>query len=122
MSGLKPVIQEGDMTDNAKPIGKDGEFISITEMAVDILLFGIGAGSGLRRHETVSHLIRVNVRVIFIVCLEPTDKGIEKLGIIFRDIKLNAGGIKSKDGGKGGIDRLANGFGIIHHALKMSSI
>lgn len=47
MKGLKGVIQEGDMTDNAKPIGEDGEFISVAEMAVDILLFGIRAGSSL---------------------------------------------------------------------------
>lgn len=47
MKGLKGVIQEGDMTDNVKPIGEDSEFISIAKMAVDILLFGICAGSSL---------------------------------------------------------------------------
>lgn len=35
------------MVDNAESIGEDGEFISVADMAVDILLFHIGAGSGL---------------------------------------------------------------------------
>ncbi len=43
------------------------------------------------------------------------DKGIEGFGIVFGDIKFNAGGIESKHGGKGSVDRLADGFGIIHH-------
>lgn len=88
------------MTDNAKPVGEDGKFVSIAEMVVDILLFGIRAGSSLRGHEFISHLIRVNVRVIFIINLEPADKGIERLGIIFSDIKLIAGGVEGKHGDK----------------------
>lgn len=34
------------MSDNAEAVGKDGEFISIAEMTVDIKLFGVRAGSG----------------------------------------------------------------------------
>lgn len=48
LNGAKSgITQEGNMSDNAKSIGEDGEFISIAETAVDILLFGIRAGSGL---------------------------------------------------------------------------
>ena len=47
MCGLKIIIQEGDIADNAEPISEEGEFIGVAEMAVDILLFGIRAGSGL---------------------------------------------------------------------------
>lgn len=70
------------------------------------------------RHETVSHLIRVNIRIILIVSLETADQGIEGFGIIFRDIKLNTGGIEGKHGGKGSVDGLTDGFGIIHHLLE----
>lgn len=45
--GLKIIIQEGDMADNAQAVCEDGELVGITEMAVDVLLFGIGALGGL---------------------------------------------------------------------------
>lgn len=54
-------------------------------------------------------------RIVFIASLEAADQGIEGFGVVFRDIKLDAGGIESKNGGKGSIDHLADGFGIIHH-------
>lgn len=44
--GFKALIEKGDMSDNAEAVGKDGEFISIAEMTVDIKLFGVRAGSG----------------------------------------------------------------------------
>lgn len=78
-------------------------------MAIDILLFCVRTGSSLRRHETVSHLIRVNIRIVFIVSLEAADKGIEGLDIVCGDIKFNAGGIESKHGGKGSVDRHTKG-------------
>ena len=56
-------------------------------MAIDILLFCVRTGSSLRRHEIVSHLIRVNIRIVSIVSLEAVDKGIEGFGIVFEDIK-----------------------------------
>ena len=37
MGGLKDfVINKGDVSDNARSIGEDGEFISVTEMSIDI--------------------------------------------------------------------------------------
>ena len=36
---FETVIQEGDVADDAQPVGKDGEFVRIAEMAVNILLF-----------------------------------------------------------------------------------
>ena len=44
---LKIIIQEGNVSHNAKAIGKDGKFVSIAEISVDVLLFGIRAGDGL---------------------------------------------------------------------------
>ena len=66
-------------------------------MTVDIELFGIRAGSGPRGHKPVSHPVRVNVRFVLIVSLEAADEGIKGLRIIFGNIKLNTGGIESKD-------------------------
>ena len=106
------------MADNAETVSEDGKFISIAEMAIDILLFCVRTGSSLRRHETVSHLIRVKIGIVFIVSLEVVDKGIEGLGIVFGEIKFNARGIESKHGGKGSVDCLADGVGIIHHPME----
>ena len=90
MCSFKSIIEKGDMADNAEAVSKDGEFISIAEMAIDVLLFCVRTGGSLWRHEAVSHLIRVNIRIIFIVSLEASDKGIKGFGIVFGDIKLNA--------------------------------
>lgn len=87
-------------------------------MVVDILMFCVRAENSSGRHEVVSHLIRVNIRVVFTESLEAADKAIEGFGIVFGDIKFNAGGVESKHRGKGSIDYLADGFGIIHHLLE----
>ena len=47
MDCFKIIIEENNIADNAKPIGKDGKLISITKMAINVHLFGIGAGSSL---------------------------------------------------------------------------
>lgn len=118
MGGLKTIIQKRDVPHDAQAVGEDGELVSIAEMAVDILLFSVRAGSSLGRHEAVSHLVRVNIRGVFIVSLEAADQGIEGFGIVFGDVKFNAGGIEGKHGSEGGVDCLADGFGIIHHPLE----
>ena len=50
MSFFKSIIQKSDMPDDPKTICKDRKFISIAEMTVDVLLFGIGTGSSLGGH------------------------------------------------------------------------
>lgn len=47
MGSLKSIIEKGDMADNTETVSEDGEFISIAEMAVDVLLFCVRTGSGL---------------------------------------------------------------------------
>ena len=47
MGGLKIIIQKGGMAGNTEAVGEDREFISVPEMAVNILLFRTGTGSGL---------------------------------------------------------------------------
>ena len=44
MSFFKIIVQEGDMPYDPETVCKDREFIGIAEMAVDVLLFGIGTG------------------------------------------------------------------------------
>ncbi len=67
---FKIIVEKCDMADNDESVGEDGELIGIAEMVVDVELFCIKGGSGLRRHESVSHLIRVNIKIIFIIDLE----------------------------------------------------
>ena len=47
MGSLKSIIEKGDMADNAETVREDSEFISIAEMAIDILLFCVRTGSSL---------------------------------------------------------------------------
>lgn len=54
------------MTNDTKAVGKNGELVSVTEMAVDVLLFGIRTRGSAGRHDAVSHAVRINVRTIFI--------------------------------------------------------
>ena len=81
MDGLKSIIEKGDMADNADTVSEDGKFISIAEMAIDILLFCVRTGSSLRRHETVSHLIRGNIGIVFIVNLGRWIRELRVLGL-----------------------------------------
>ena len=47
MGGLKSIIEKGGMADNAETVSEDGEFTSIAEMDIDILLFCVRTGSSL---------------------------------------------------------------------------
>lgn len=107
-----------NMLYDAQTIGKDSKFISVTEMSIDIHLLSIRTGSSLRRHETVSHTVRVNIRIAFIIRFEPFDKSVKSLGIILGNIKFNAGGIKGKHQSQRGINQVTDRFGVIHHFLK----
>ncbi len=49
---------------------------------------------------------------------EAACEGIKSLRIIFGDIKLDTGGIESKDFSKGAVDSLADGFSEVNHALE----
>lgn len=118
MCGLKIVIKKNNVADNAKTVGENGKFVSITEMAVDVELFGIRRGGSLRGHEAISHFVRINIGLIFIVGLETADEGIESFGIVFRDIKFNTGGVKSKHVGKGRVDCLTDWLGKINQTLE----
>lgn len=118
MGNFKVIIQKSYVADDAQPIGKDGKFIGITEMPVDVLLFGIRAGNSMRGHEPISHLIRINIRIIFVVNFQFANKSIEGGVVVFRNIKFDARGVKGKDLSQGGIDLLTEGFCIIDHLLK----
>lgn len=47
MCGLKIIIEKNNVSDNAEAVSEDGKLIGIAEMAVDVELFCIRAGSGL---------------------------------------------------------------------------
>lgn len=87
-------------------------------MDVNILLLRIRRSSGLGRHECVSHLIRVNIRFIFVIRLEPAAERIESLWVVFGDIELNAGSIKGEHLSEVRINSLADGFGKIDKLME----
>lgn len=53
---LKASSKKSNVADNAKSIRKNGKLASIAEMAVYVLLLGIGRKCSLRRHETIAML------------------------------------------------------------------
>ena len=55
------------MADDAEAVGEHSELVGITEMAVDVELFGIGTGSGMGRHEAISHAVGVNVWPVLVI-------------------------------------------------------
>lgn len=87
-------------------------------MPVDVLLLCIRTGSGLRGHESVSHLVRVNILVVFVVGLKPTDGEAKGLGIVLRNIKFDSRGIKGEELSQRGIALLADWVYIIDYALE----
>lgn len=60
-------------------------------MTIDVRLLGIRAGGSLRRHKSISHPVGIDIRFVFVESLELFDKGIQRVRIVFRNIKLNAG-------------------------------
>ena len=69
------------MAYNAKTIGENSKFISITKMSIDIHLFRVRARNSLRRHKTISHLVWVNIRIIFVVSFELLIKAFKVFGL-----------------------------------------
>lgn len=41
------ITQEGNIADNLQNVRKDGKLIDVTEMAINMLMFGIRVGGGL---------------------------------------------------------------------------
>lgn len=100
MGSLEVIIQKNDFPDNAKPISKDGKFIRIEEMSVDIHLLCVRRRGGRRRHKAVSHFVGIHFGVMFIKGLESFNEGIKGFGGVFSNKEFNTGGIKSEELGK----------------------
>lgn len=115
MVGLKVIIKENNIPDDAETIGKNAELIGIAEMTIDIHLFCVRGRDRSGRHETISHLVRIHIRIILIESLKSFNEGIESLEVIFGDKEFNARGIKGKDISEGRINELADGFCEINH-------
>ena len=63
MSIEKVLVVESDVTDNAKTICDDAEFIGVTEMSVDVHLLYSLIGSSMSWHRAISSFVRI-VRII----------------------------------------------------------
>src|SRR5699024_4049116 len=68
--------------------------------------------------SSISHLVRIDIRVILVISLQFFDQGVERLRIIFRNIKLNAGGIKGQDVSKRGVNQAADRLREIDHLME----
>lgn len=97
MSFEEVFVIKGNMSDNAQPVYNNAEFISITEVSVDIRLLDGGIGRAMGRHGSVGGFIRVEgifQAVCFFKGFQLLDDTIRIFGIIFRNPGLNTGGIK----------------------------
>lgn len=66
MVRLEGVVEEDNVPDNAKAVGKEPKLVRITKMPIDILLFCIRAGGGLGGHEAIGHLVWVDIRLVLV--------------------------------------------------------
>ena len=115
MVRLESIIEEDNVPDDAKAVGKQPELVRITKMPVDILLFGIRAGCGLGRHEAIGHLVGVDIRLVLVKGFQPFDERIEGLRVVFGNKKIYAGRVKGEDLGQRGVNELANRLGEVDH-------
>lgn len=115
MVRLEGVVEEDNVPDDAKAVGKQPELVRITKMPVDILLFGIRAEDDLGRHEAIGHLVGVDIRLVLVKGLQPFNEGIEGLRVVLGNKKLDAGSVEGKDLSQRGVNELANRLGKVDH-------
>ena len=118
----KFIIKESNMSDDAEPVSDDGEFIGITKMTVDVLLFSVRGRLSVCRHEPVSHFNRVNVGIVFVMSFQATNERVERFRIIFFDEKFDTRSVKEDCIGKLSVDGVAERFSevdeLVEHLLK----
>ncbi len=90
------IIQKSNVRDDALPIGDKGKLMGITEVTIDVHLFGSKRSFGSRRHQMISHFIGINIRFVFICRFQSFDQSVERFGIVFSHINLNVGGTDNK--------------------------
>lgn len=121
MQGEKVLIIKRDMPNDTKSVCDDGEFKDITEVSIDEKLSDLRVGSGMRRHGSIGRFIRIKVFIIpisFCISFQLAYDTVRKLGIVFRDISFDTGGIKNSHIGFCRIDCLTDGFSKVNKSGK----
>ena len=121
MSLKEVFVIKGNVTDNAKTIRNDAEFIGITEMSINVhLLYCLVRGS-MCGHGTIGYFVRIIgiIKVMgFLEGFQLFDNAVCVFRIIFCNPCFNTGGIKDGHGSKCGIQFLADRFGQINEMIK----
>ena len=90
MTPFEVFIEKRDMADNPETVGDKPEFMSVTEMPVDVLLIDKRIGLRNRGHLRVSESMSIYFRVFSGDFLGVIDFGVDELRIIFFDVCLAA--------------------------------
>ena len=111
-------VTEGDVSGNAQPVGENAGLGGIAEMAVDILLTGVGVGFGAIGEKGVNAPVGVESRVGFGNGFCLFELGIEEFGVVLGDLKFDAGGVVDEIIGLFGVYFPADRLGDLHQPLK----
>ena len=117
----KVFVIKADTSDNAKPVCHDAEFKGIAEMSVDVHLLDGWIGGSVGRHGAIGSFIRVEgivQSIYFFEGFQLLDDTVCIFGIIFRNLCLNARGVKKKHRGFMQIDPLAGRFSQVNKPVK----
>lgn len=121
MSLKKVLVIKGNIPDNAESVGNNTEFISITEMPVNVHLLNGWIGGGMGRYGAVGGFIRVKGIVrpfCFFEGFKLFDDTVGIFGIVFCNPCLNAGGVKEKHGSFLCINTMADWFGQVNKMIE----
>ena len=77
------VVKKNGVAGDIKVVGKDGELVGTVEVAVDVHLFRVRAGSSMGRPKEIWHLIRSNAGSILIERLKGFDEEKESFRVTF---------------------------------------
>ena len=117
----KIFVVESDVTDNAKTICNDSEFMGMTEVPIDVHLLYCLIGSGMSWHRTISCFVRIveTIKVMeFLKSFQLFDNAVGIFQVIFRNSYLNSGGIKDCHGSKSRIEFLTDWLSQINKVIE----
>lgn len=109
------------MADDAQSVGDNAELEDIAKMPIDIELLNLRISRSMRRHGTISSLIRIIgfIKALsFRICLKLLDDPVRILGIIFGNKCFDAGRIKDGHICFCRVNRLADGFSNINKLIE----
>lgn len=114
-------IIKSKMTNDAKSIGNNAEFIGITKMSIDVELFNFSICTGMGRHGTISSFVWV-VGFIktfgFCISFKLFNNSVSVFRIIFSYKSFNTRRIENSHIGFFRVDCLADRFCTVNEVIK----